>query len=162
MKKIEIYGRNGTGKYALVDDDDFKLVSGRKWYITKFGYLLSYVNKNGKYTHEYMHRVIANPVNSMVVDHINRNRLDNRRSNLRICTRAENTYNSGIGKNNTTGFKGLVRTKSKKWEARIIVKRKCISLGRYTTKEDAALAYNEAAIKYFGKFAGLNTSLLLK
>ena len=93
----------------------------------------------------------------MVVDHINSDSLDNRRSNLRVCTVSQNNMNSAIGRNNKSGYKGVSWDKTnKKWRAGIKAKGKSVSLGSFNSKKDAARAYNEAAKKAYGEFAKLN------
>lgn len=99
-----------------------------------------------------MHRVIMNPPVGMEVDHINRNKLDNRRSNLRICTHAENLANRIKPRNNTSGYKGVVWNKSRsKWLAQITVKKRHIYLGQFDDIEEANEAYNLGFVKYYGK-----------
>ncbi len=91
------------------------------------------------------------------VDHINGDGLDNRKENLRICDTSKNVINRSIGKINTSGYKGVNwRKKSKKWVARIGFNNKRIYLGDFNNKEDAARAYDTAALKYYGEFAKLN------
>jgi hypothetical protein len=94
-----------------------------------------------------------------VVDHINRNPLDNRRCNLRYATYQQNTINRKAQKNNKSGYRGVSLYKNRnycKWRARIKVNEKSIYIGYYKNKIDAAKAYNKAAKKYFGDFAVLN------
>jgi hypothetical protein len=93
------------------------------------------------------------------VDHINRNTLDNRRSNLRLCTASQNRYNQKPRKDSVTGFKGVSfhpDKKVKQWQAKIIVEGRKISLKYHATAEEAALAYNRAAVIHHGEFARLN------
>ena len=91
------------------------------------------------------------------VDHRNGNKLDNRKSNLRICSRSENQMNRGKQKNNTSGFKGVSQIKmNQKWVAYIKVNYKRIYIGCFLKKVDAARAYNMAALKYHGEFGLLN------
>lgn len=107
--------------------------------------------------HVYLHRLIAGARKGEVVDHINGNSLDNRKANLRICTKAENSRNRKLGPTNKSGFKGVSwEAHTGKWRAKIGTDHKQITIGRFDTKEDAARAYNEAAIKYHGPFARLN------
>jgi hypothetical protein len=89
------------------------------------------------------------------IDHINRFRADNKIENLRESTPAENIYNRGVSRKNTSGYKGVTRS-LKRWMALIKVAGKSIYLGTYTTKQEAAQAYNAAARKYFGDFAYQN------
>lgn len=91
------------------------------------------------------------------VDHANRNSTDNKAVNLRLATVNQNQRNKKIQKNNTSGYKGVCWDKNRqKWKTHIHVDGKIINLGRFDTKEKAAIAYNEAALKYFGEFAYLN------
>lgn len=88
------------------------------------------------------------------VDHINRNTLDNRRSNLRIATRSQNQHNRGKSRNNTSGFKGVSFLKnSNRWIARISIEKQNKFLGRFMTAEEAHQAYERAAALYHGEFA---------
>lgn len=90
-------------------------------------------------------------------DHINRNRLDNRRCNLRPVTLSQNNCNRGIPSNNTSGYKGVWFDKCRgKWRGDIRVSGKKISLGYHDDPKEAVKAYNEAALKYHGEFAVLN------
>lgn len=91
------------------------------------------------------------------LDHKNRIKTDNRFSNLRPCSRKDNSGNNGLIRTNTSGFRGVSRnTRSGLWHAQIKIEGKQTYLGRFTTKYEAAKAYNEAAKKHFGKFAVLN------
>ena len=91
----------------------------------------------------------------MFTDHINLNRSDNRRKNIRICTKRQNSRNRN--KRNKYGYKGLIwREENKKWEVTICINGKPKYLGRHSDIKNAALAYDKAAIEYFGEFAHLN------
>jgi len=102
-----------------------------------------------------MHRLIMDAPDGTDVDHRNMDRVDNRRSNLRLATRAENLRNQGLSRNNTSGFKGVSRLDGK-WRAEIRVKWKLIYLGLFDDKVEAARAYDTAAKEHFGEFARLN------
>lgn len=140
----------------LVDDRDSHLLSEYKWKFIKNGdYVRVATVIKGKTT--YLSRMIMKAPKDMFVDHINNNPLDNRRDNLRICTNAQNTYNVRKGKNNTSGYKGVVWAKwANKWRAYLKYNYKTIPLGYFSTKEEAALAYNEKAKELHGEFANLN------
>lgn len=94
------------------------------------------------------------------VDHINRELLDNRKSNLRLCTRTENNHNMKLSKRNKSGAKGVYVQSKKFLRVSIMVNRKNIYLGTFpNTPEgfvEAKTAYNNAAIKYYGEFAYIN------
>lgn len=148
-------------KSVLVDRKDFEKLINYKW-TYKDGYAVRFVGKvrNGRKC-LYMHRSILDASKGMEVDHINGDGLDNRRSNLRLCTRKENSRNTKIHKHNTSGYKGVVRyyrggKLTGKWLAQIIVDGKKIYGNSYKRKEAAAKAYDSLAKKYFGKFASLN------
>jgi len=142
----------------------FRIDAQDKEKVFKYNWRLQ--NNNGrKYVdvvgrkHLFLHRYILNPPKNMIVDHINGDLLDNRRCNLRICTIQQNSMNRRIGKNNTSGFKGVSKIKRKfvdRWTATIEHNQKSIFLGIYKTKLKAAKAVDNAYKKYFGEFARLN------
>ena len=104
-----------------------------------------------------MHRLITNAPKGMVADHINHNGLDNRKSNLRVCTNAENMRNQHSQKGGTSIYKGVCWHKaSGKWYAQIKFKGKTIHIGLFTDKEEAARAYDAKAKELFGEYAYLN------
>ena len=152
MKKINISNISNKDAYAIVDDCDYSKVQPFTWHQDKEGYIRAHMR--GKIVS--MHRFILQPPCDKVVDHKNMKRYDNRRSNLRVCTRAENLRNSSVSKNNKTGFKGVSKTEAGKFYAKITFNNKAISLGEHKTPIEAARAYDNAAKKYFGEFARLN------
>ena len=165
MKKIQLGGRKGSNirGYALVDDEDFEELNNVKWYAlwnphTKTFYAVRNIRvRNGKRTMISMHRIIMNTPKGMDTDHQDGDGLNNQRTNLRVCTNAQNNQNKSKYSNNITGFKGVVLHKeAKKFQAQIFVNRKHINLGLFNSLKKAALAYNEAAKKYHGEFANLN------
>jgi hypothetical protein len=94
-----------------------------------------------------------NCTNDKVVDHINGNKLDNRKSNLRICTQQDNCRNRCVQSNNKSGYKGVSFNKEKqKYEACICIDKKTIHLGLFNSAIDAAIAYKNSETKLFGKF----------
>lgn len=157
MKKIPLT----QGKFALVDDADFEWLNQWKWYFGDTGYAVRQVHvgfRDGKQIQHKvrMHRLIMSPSEDMYVDHVNSDKLDNQRFNLRVATNQQNQGNSRIQVNNTSGYKGVYSTGWGKWRARLHIMKKGINGGSYDTKEEAALAYNRLAIKHFGEFAQLN------
>lgn len=143
-------------KFAIVDEADYDWLKQWKWYCSKTGYAVRGVWENGKRFTKRMHRIIVNTPNAMETDHINGNRLDNRRCNLRICTTAQNQMNRGVQKNNQSGYKGVSYIGNNKWKAIIKLEGRDYFIGRFSSKIEAAKAYNEAALKYYGEYAGLN------
>jgi len=149
-------------KVSLVDDEDFEMVNQFKWgwyNNSRTGYASRHLPLgNGKRTKQSIHRLLMNPKKREEVDHINGDGLDNRRSNLRVCTRAENACNRiQVQKNNTSGYRGVKWASDRnKWCVQIGTKGKKISIGYFKDKIQAALAYNQAALKYHGKHANIN------
>lgn len=152
MKEILL----GKGQIAFVDDKDFESISSLHWYLHN-GYAKNDRQSNNKRIRTSMHRMVMGENAGKYTDHINGNKLDNRRENLRICTNAQNMRNIAPKKQNSSGFKGVTWQKDcSRWKAQIKVNYKNIHIGIFKIKEDAARAYNEAAKKYFGDFAWLN------
>lgn len=156
------------GLETVVDDIDYEylLKFFPKWQATPAGSLWRVqVRKmiNGK-VHTYsMHRIImqciAGPISKEYeVDHINRDSLDNRRDNLRICTRFGSTQNRGKNKNGKTSkYKGVSwNVKDSKWRVQICINRKNTYVGSFLSEDEAAIAYNKSAIIHYGEFAVLN------
>ena len=136
----------------FIDDEDSHLLSEFNWYISSAGYLV-----RGKYLKTILlHRVISGAKKNEYVDHINGNKLDNRRSNLRLCTQSQNLCNQRLRSDSSTKVKGVSWNKfSKKFEAYINVNKKRIYLGLFPTLELAKIARHEASIKYHGEFCAL-------
>ena len=152
MKTIELT----QNKFALVDDGDYYFYSNWNWQYAN-GYAIRFERHGKTRKTIYLHREILNSPMNLDVDHINRNRLDSRRGNLRIATRSNNMANSPKPKNNTSGYKGVVwRKRKEKWEVKITYNYKKFYLGEFKCLEDAAKAYDKAAIINFGEFATLN------
>ncbi len=148
------------GGFVLIDNIDFELVKKWKWWIDKDGYARRWTPQvDWKRTNILMHREILGlgKQDKVYVDHINRNKLDNRRSNLRIATKSQNGMNIDNNKNNKYGFRGisyaLNEKRIKKWQVKLGFNNKNIYIGRFLTKEEAIKARKEAELKYYGQFS---------
>src|SRR5947209_3379641 len=132
---------NVSGHIALVDDEDFERVSRFKWYYCGAGYAQKRKTKNDA-LHALLHRFVMNVVDQNVeVDHINCNKLDNRKENLRIVNHQQNHFNRPKMQNTSSRYKGVSWNKSKnKWSAKIMKDGRQNYLGRYDSEEDAARA----------------------
>lgn len=139
---------------ALIDLDDVYKVKNIKWHRSDLQRSTYYcISNNSEWRR--IHRLIMGVTDKdIVVDHINHNGLDNRKSNLRICTSSQNTCNCLTSKNNKSGHKGVYWSKErKKWCAQISINNKTKGLGRYDTIEEAIEAREKAAKEYYGEFA---------
>lgn len=148
------------GLSAIVDDSDFAELNALKWHAAGNGYAVrSQRVKNGNDLKIFMHKVLLNAAPGQLVDHKDGDKLNNRRSNLRLADRAGNSMNRRRGRDNTTGLKGIVRRSrvgGTRWEASIRVNYKLVYLGMFEDRLAAAMAYDEAAKKLHGDFARPN------
>ncbi len=143
------------GKFAKVDDDDFEKFSHLKWHANE-----KYARRNErvgrhKLRMTYLHRIIMGDPKGQVIDHVNRDTLDCRKSNLRICTSGQNSANTAVRKNSKSGIRGVFwHKKSNKWHVTIGFEGKTIYGGIFNNKDDAAKKSLEMRKKYFGEFSG--------
>jgi len=145
---------NIAGLDILIDDEDYDRIKKYRWYRLCGNkppfYFCRNVRKSGNRKIILLHKFIMDAQDNLEVDHKNSNTLDNRKSNLRICTHAENCRNRK-GITNSTGYKGVSR-KGMKYRARITKNRETIFLGDFDTPEEAYKAYCKASKKYHGEF----------
>lgn len=158
--RLDVSTPKNPSLYVIIDLEDLpKVSSGRKWHAKKESGIF-YASRNTPEKTERMHRIIMNAKPGEIVDHINGNGLDNRKKNLRIVSKSQNSSNSKLNCNSSSGYKGVhKRSDCGKWQARIQVNKKTIHLGYREDPKEAAKLYDEAAIKYFGEYAKTNASL---
>ncbi len=151
MKSIELTGKAGMGQRMLVDNEDYEDLIKYKWSLAS-GYAKRSFRANGRINTVKAQRQIMRPEKNKVVDHINHDKLDNRKRNLRICTQAENTRNLLKTKG---GFKGVQKHR-RLFQAAIGFNNRHIFLGSFDTAIEAAKAYDKASKKYHGNMGVLN------
>ena len=154
--EIVLYNRKHleSGR-AIIDLEDVEKCKNHKWNLDKRGYAVSKLYN--PLSSLKLHRLIINVANVMDVDHINRNKLDNRKSNLRVCSHQENSCNNSLYKNNKSGVTGVHwLTRESKWCAEIKLNYKKIPLGYFDDINEAKRARREAELKYFGEFAPIH------
>lgn len=163
MKVIPVKMRNiKASRACFVDDEDYEMLKNRKWSENGNGYPRNgftnrILNPNKQQIFVMMHRVIMWSPDGMVIDHIDGNKLNNQKKNLRVCSPTDNKRNRGMSRRNTSGYKGVYwQRANKKWYAAINTDERFLNVGSFENKEDAARAYNAAASKYHGEFAKLN------
>ena len=166
MKRIPLT----KGKYAIVDDEDYSELAKHKWYASgkgKYVYAIRDIRGKGEGNRKtiIMHRVILNAPDGMEVDHINGDRLDNRKKNLRICSHRENIRNQKKANSSTktSKYKGVDYHRGHyrvgRWRVRIGYNYKQICIGMFRNEIEAAKAYDIEARTLFGEFANTNFKL---
>lgn len=153
MRKIKLT----HDKYAIVDDGDYHRLNQHKWHLSSKGYAVRSITlTKGVRGKEYIHRIVIDVAENQAVDHTNNDRLDNRKSNLRIATQQQNTWNrSKMAKPTSSRFKGVCwRDHARKWQANIRINNRQVHLGYFAEESQAAKAYADKALELFGEFAG--------
>lgn len=139
----------------LVDDEDYARVSVFMWHVSDRGYVRTGVREGGKTKKYAMHRLILGAKPGEFVDHRDRNKQNNTRGNLRLCTTSENQANSAL-RSHSSRFRGVSRRRAGRWAVTIRVQGAGRHLGTFTDEEEAARVYDAAAQAEFGEFATLN------
>jgi len=162
--KMKLYSPYGEEVEETVFDLKYKEeIEKYKWHLGNHGYVAAkFLDENNKTHQMLLHQFIIYLSGKEVkddqeIDHKDTNKLNNLEDNIRICTKSQNQQNKNIQNNNTSGYIGVTWNKhAKKWQAQIWNNGKIIHIGLFLVKEDAARAYNAAAINYHGDFAVLN------
>lgn len=159
--EVPLHGKKAAGRVALVDSEDFELVSRFRWNVQEHWYQgARTLVHQGPYVIAHPSRGETYRMHTLItgwskVDHVNHDGLDNRRSNLRLVTSRLNSANAKPQGDTVSGFKGVTWT-SRSWRARITIDGTLKHLGVFDSEVNAALAYDEAARKAWGEFAYLN------
>lgn len=144
-------------KLAIVDDDMYEYLSKWSWFLSTDGYAVRWNKIGDKYKLIFMHREVANTQKGKITDHINRNKLDNRSENLRVCSHSQNNSNTKIFSTNTSGYRGVSWNKNQeKWLVYVSFEGKNYYVGSFNNKEKAAKAWNKVALELKGEYASLN------
>lgn len=153
IKKIKL----PSGHETIVDADVYDRVGLLKWYRATVGYAVTGLKVDGEHRMLSLHRYIMQPPCGFVVDHLNENKLDNRRSNLRICTRQVNDHGKRRKNKRSGNFTGVsLHHRTGLWRARIFTNKKESHLGLFDSMEDAARAYDFEAVRRYGVHAKTN------
>ena len=156
MKRIPLskQGKHRGKYFALVDDEDFEKLSKYRWNFSSSG---GYAERRVANKVIRMHTFLIGVPKGMMVDHKNCNGLDNRKKNLRVCSKSQNMMNRGKTKTNKSGYKGdYFEEFTNRWKAQIKIGNRNTNLGRFDSAKEAAVAYNKACKIYHGEFANLN------
>lgn len=160
MKNIALGGIKGEGKFTLVDDEDFKRLNKHKWNIRSDKKGQEYIRTRFRGEDLYLHRHLLNAPKGVDVDHVDGNRLNNQKSNLRLCTRQQNSFNSKKRKQ-LSGYRGAYFIPGRMkhpWVARYGYNYKTFNIGYFSTAIEAAKAYDMKVKELYGEFANLNFS----
>jgi hypothetical protein len=158
---VTLHGRIAAGRVALIDDEDLELVSQYRWWVYEEvrpgprdhgPYAIAFLRGDPRHRKIGMHNLI---LSRLRVDHVDGDGLNNQRSNLRAATRSQNGANSGP-RRGTSRFKGVSWDPRGCWRAQITVDHHMRLLGRFISEEEAARAYDAAALAAWGEYARLN------
>lgn len=159
MKYIKTGKKRSDSKrhwLVMVDDEDYEYLNQFYWFVDSYGSVSSKLGGKGR-RGMLLARLLLNPPDNLEIDHIDGNRLNNQKSNLRLATSSQNKINRGPRIDNKSGYKGVSwHSQRKKWTARIMINGNNKHLGLFENLVEAARSYNVAALEYYGPFAWLN------
>lgn len=147
-------GLTSNGNRFYFDEEDLHLVKKHCWRLSPYGYVITNAHKDEGSHIIYLHRLIMSAPTGYEVDHINHDKTDNRKLNLRVCTRINNAWNNTGSSANTSGHRGVYWEKQTgRWFARITVRGEVLMLGYFDLFDDAVRARLDAEAHYFKEFA---------
>jgi hypothetical protein len=145
--EVPLVGKYASNRYAIVDADDYIRIAPHNWHVDERDYVYTFIKANRVYLHRLIMRVSEC---SILIDHANHNKLDNRKSNLRKCSNSQNQANTKSWGGRKT--KGVYRHRTK-WVARISFNGDRIYLGRFDSMDEALNAYNKKSKELFKEFS---------
>ncbi len=150
--------------HSIVDEEDFDELNKHSWHLNA-GYAIRNIRitpgRKGKHKSLLLHRVVANTPKDLLTDHINGNKLDNRKCNLRHATKSQNAANTPIRKVGGSGYRGVYwHKRTAKWVVNVKIDKKTTNLGYYDSARAAADVYDKAALAEYGEFAVLNNPII--
>ena len=155
-RTIPLHGKRGSGKHALVSLEDYDRLAGQRWHLSTIGYPRTR-HGPGSRTHVYMHQLVCQAPEGHHVDHVNGDKLDNRRCNLRSATQHQNMFMNAPPRRGTSRFKGVhFKRNVQKYRAAIQFAGVKRQIGYFDSEDDAAKAYDIEALRLHGEFARLN------
>lgn len=145
-------------EFCVIDAADVPLIADRNWFAARVGkhrhvYAVAYFKRNGVDSTVRMHRLLLDALPGEDVDHKNMDTLDNRRANLRRCSRSMNMANKKVRRDSGTGTKGVYLHKNGRYRAKIRVGKKQVHIGYFATEIEASDAYARRASEVFGEFS---------
>ncbi len=150
IRETVVVGTTNQGDKFQFDLEDYNKVIKYSWWTDKDGY----ISTQHKGVNIKLHQLIMPTIDNLIVDHIDRNKLNYRKNNLRLVSIKENNFNKSLDKRNKSGVTGVFWSKrNSKWKAKIGFNKQCIHLGFFTNLNDAVLARLKAEIRYFGEHA---------
>ncbi len=159
-KTCQVFFRDGNS--FLIDAEDLKLIEGVSWSRGKRGYPVSHTSRKDPNGHKAitLHRLLLGFPKEMDIDHISGDKMDNRKSNLRVCTHEQNMFNQKLRATNSSGNGVSYHKQARKFEAYIHIDGKKKYLGLYSSLESASAARDAATRQYCGEYGRLNADLV--
>lgn len=156
MRAVLLFGKRGHGLVSLVDDSDYETIASHRWYVDRDGYPVASVRHAGKRSTITIHGLLIGIVPGMFADHIDGDRLNNQRSNLRHCTPSQSSMNRARPSHNTTGVRNVSLHRSGKYKVHVQANGECRYFGLYDTLAAASVAANAARTALHREYARMH------